>query len=35
MNTRRVAAKDWYTVTKVSSDIRLISEMHITPFLPL
>ena len=32
MNPRRVTAKDWYTVTKVSSDIRLISEMHITPF---
>lgn len=29
---QRIQAKDWYTVTKHSNDIRLISEMHITEF---
>lgn len=28
----RVNAEDWYTVTKLSNDIRLISELHITEF---
>ena len=28
----RIDAKDWYTVTKHSDEIRLISEMHITEF---
>lgn len=32
MNKQRIKAQDWYTVTKHSDDIRLISEMHITEF---
>ena len=28
----RVKPEDWYTVTKFSDDIRLISELHITEF---
>lgn len=29
---QRVNPEDWYTVTKMSNDIRLISEEHITEF---
>lgn len=29
---QRIKAQDWYTVKKLSNDIRLISEMHITEF---
>lgn len=32
MNKPRIQAKDWYTVTKFSNDIRLISELNITEF---
>lgn len=28
----RVKAEEWYSVSKVSNDIRLISELHITEF---
>jgi len=28
----RISAEHWYTVTKLSDDIRLISELHITEF---
>jgi len=29
---KRINADDWYTVTKLSDDVRLISELHITEF---
>lgn len=29
---QRVKAEEWYSVSKVSNDIRLISELHITEF---
>lgn len=29
---QRIKADDWYTVTKLQDDIRLISELHITEF---
>lgn len=29
---QRIQPKDWYTVTKLNDDIRLISELHITEF---
>lgn len=29
---QRIAPHDWYSVTKFDSDIRLISELHITEF---
>lgn len=29
---QRIRPEDWYTVTKCSDDIRLISELHITEF---
>ncbi|MFK7853577.1 MAG: MBL fold metallo-hydrolase [Granulosicoccus sp.] len=32
MSKPRIKAKDWYTVTKFSDDIRLISELSITEF---
>ncbi len=28
----RINAEDWYTVTRMSDDVRLISELHITEF---
>lgn len=32
MKLSRIKAEDWYTVTKLGDDIRLISELHITEF---
>jgi len=29
---QRIKPEDWYTVTKLTNDIRLISELHITEF---
>jgi len=29
---QRISPQDWYSITKLDSDIRLISELHITEF---
>lgn len=32
MSVQRINPEDWYTITKLCNDIRLISELHITEF---